>query len=211
MQERKQASTGVRVLNNLYNKWWIALNRLEDSTLEKEQILNPSEQKPEGTIYMAVWLLSLKKLMKTLMTTETNLNNFVFLDLGCGLGISLSYIAKNYTLKKVLGIEYEKQLLVSCQRNASKVAIGKNNIEIIHDDAFSTKLSHEKYIVFMFNPFSSKVLDSFLSNNLGGNIVRGSYFILANDHLLIQRLLEYTDTQVIFRDHKLNASVIRFG
>lgn len=79
-----------------------------------------------------------------------DLRAFSFVDLGCGKGRAL-VIAEQYGFQHVIGVEYNKSLAEIAKRNAGRSTV-------IHGDAADFILPKGKVALFLYNPFSSKIM-----------------------------------------------------
>lgn len=80
---------------------------------------------------------------------------FTFVDLGCGKGRSL-LIAARMGFRKVIGAEFAPELAAIARRN---IQIARTtNVSIVDADAAEFALPEGNLVVFLFNPFSSAVV-----------------------------------------------------
>lgn len=88
----------------------------------------------------------------------------VFLDIGCGLGRAL-LIAADRPLRRVVGLEYCRDLHAAAQRNvaAAQPAL-RAPVEVLQGDATSFAIPDDVTIVFMFNPFGGQTLQAVVEN-----------------------------------------------
>jgi len=126
--------------------------------------LNVERKTPEhGTKYYPFDFLSLYRIFKFL---PVDFKVSVFLDLGCGKGRPL-LVALEHGFRKVIGVEYDKNLCDICLNNLKNYAHSKNydcNYEVINIDASLYDVDDYVNVVLLFNPFDDYILDKVLSN-----------------------------------------------
>lgn len=83
--------------------------------------------------------------------------NDVVVDVGCGWGRLLGYLAEKTGAQRYVGIE----LNPVAASNASKSLSSFANIEIIEGDAIKL-LPYDSSLIILFNPFGASTLASFL-------------------------------------------------
>lgn len=108
--------------------------------------------------YSATFYGRLQRMVRYLKLTP----NDVFVDLGCGKGRAVFFVATR-KLKKVIGVELDKNLFSDARRNLENLKIKKTPIEFINTDAAKFDLS-EATVIFMFNPFGYKTFERVLNN-----------------------------------------------
>ena len=94
-----------------------------------------------------------------------NLNELGFIDMGSGEGRVLIY-ASDYQFKKIVGVEFSKQLYEASINNLAK--LNNTNISVFYDDATLFKINDKLNIFFFFSPFYGSVMknieQSYLNN-----------------------------------------------
>jgi SAM-dependent methyltransferase len=80
----------------------------------------------------------------------------VFVDLGCGKGRVILFLATRCRLRKIIGIEIVPELVQIARRNIAKLTL-LTPVDIIEGDASKADLS-EGTVYFMFNPFGEETL-----------------------------------------------------
>lgn len=86
----------------------------------------------------------------------------VFLDLGCGKGRVLFFVAL-FNIKKIIGVEFDKKLTAVAKKNLKQLKIKHPPIEITEADAGSYQFKNET-IIFLYHPFGQKTLKKVLKN-----------------------------------------------
>lgn len=86
----------------------------------------------------------------------------VFVDLGCGKGRAVIFAAMQ-KLKKVVGVELDKNLVDIAKDNLKKARFNNTPVEIIHADAAVFDV-REGTIFFMFNPFGPNTVKKVADN-----------------------------------------------
>jgi SAM-dependent methyltransferase len=132
--------------------------------VERRALNAPSANKSHSTPYQATKSRPLLRLL-----VELNLPKAAtFLDIGAGKGRVL-LIASQYGFRKVVGIEFSRQLCAVARKNVeifSRKTSRKWPIEVIEADAISYHFQTEDRVFFIFNPFDAFILDQFV-NNIG--------------------------------------------
>jgi len=80
----------------------------------------------------------------------------IFIDFGCGKGRAVFFAALR-KLRKIIGVELNKEMIDISRRNFNNFKLGKTPIEFIQADAANYEIKDET-IFFMFNPFGPKTL-----------------------------------------------------
>ena len=109
---------------------------------------------------------------KMLKRVKQKANNSIFIDLGSGKARSLIYASK-LSFKKLIGVEFSKELHeIACGNLNHHFDKDIISYELICEDASKYKLPNDNIILFMYNPFNGKVMESvvaeirlFLENN----------------------------------------------
>jgi len=114
---------------------------------------------------------------KTLARLSEDFSTFNFIDLGCGKGRVL-LVASNYGFRKVMGVEFAAELVKAARQNLR--ASGIEGAEVIHEDAANFCFPDGNLLVYLFNPFSAKVLRPVLSHLAGRNGLQKTYLIYVN-------------------------------
>ena len=86
----------------------------------------------------------------------------VFLDIGCGKG-RLLVMAAQQPFRQVIGVEYSEKLCADARRQLSRLQPHeRNRVEVIQADAAVFRVPDEVTVIFMFNPFTGRVLEQSL-------------------------------------------------
>jgi SAM-dependent methyltransferase len=89
--------------------------------------------------------------------------NEVFLDIGCGAGRMTCAAARRY-FGRVIGLEISPALTEIARTNIANLQGRVSPCEIICADAQEYRVPNDVTVVFMYNPFTSRVLRSTLDN-----------------------------------------------
>jgi precorrin-6B methylase 2 len=108
--------------------------------------------------YSVTFYGRLQKAVKYLKLTPDD----VFVDLGCGKGRVVFFIA-THTLKKVIGVELDKGLFINAQKNLTNLKVKRTPVTFFNTDAAKFDLS-EASIIYMFNPFGYKTVEKTMQN-----------------------------------------------
>jgi precorrin-6B methylase 2 len=87
----------------------------------------------------------------------------VFVDLGCGLGRVVCFVAAKKKLKKVIGIEARQDIFNMALDNVKSLKIKNTPVEIINADAAAYDMN-EGTVFFMSNPFGVNTQKKVLEN-----------------------------------------------
>jgi len=85
-----------------------------------------------------------------------------FVDVGCGKGRVLWFVATRRRLRKAIGIEIEHELAQIARENIAKARL-RTPVTIIEEDASKADLS-EGTVYYLYNPFGQETLRRFLKN-----------------------------------------------
>jgi SAM-dependent methyltransferase len=113
--------------------------------------------------------------------------NDVFVDLGCGEGRVVFFVALN-RLKKVIGVELNKQLIDIAKKNLDNLKINRTPIEFINTDTADFDVK-DCNIFFIFNSFGKLTMEKVINNIKDSLIInprkiRIVYYSLAERHIL---------------------------
>lgn len=108
--------------------------------------------------YQPVFYGRLEKMIKGLKLTPED----VFVDLGCGKGRVVFFVALQ-RLKKVIGVELDRELFVVAQKNLHNLKINRTPIELKNCDASNFDV-REGTIFFFFNPFGYETFNKVINN-----------------------------------------------
>ena len=87
--------------------------------------------------------------------------SYSFIDLGCGKGKSI-ILAKKYDFARYVGVEFASNLVEIARKNLSRANI--ENAEIICVDAAEFKFPDSKFVLYMYNPFKSEIMQHVVMN-----------------------------------------------
>ncbi len=129
----------------------------------KHEMIYAGEVKTENWAYSYNYEPVATKLFHESMSKiDTDLGQFIFLDLGSGKGKALM-LAAEYPFRKIIGVEFSSQLHNIAKENITKFKIkNSNNFQLIHEDASIYRFPQENIILFLYNPFDGIVLEQVL-------------------------------------------------
>lgn len=135
----------------------------------------------------------------------------IFLDIGCGKGKPLFYMANYYPkIKEFIGIDISRSILNIANLNLEKIKntnkfIFLNKIKFLEKDALKYKFQKDKkYLIFMFNPFSKDYFEKFFHINKNLFNTNNFDFIIVNSPCSI---ISYLD--LIYYDEKNALEIYR--
>ena len=94
-----------------------------------------------------------------------DLQNFTFIDLGCGKGRTLQ-VASKLGFKQMIGVEFVHELVEIARTNLAKRQIA--NAAVLHVDAADFDFPDSNLVVYLYNPFSQEVLRKVVANLKAG-------------------------------------------
>ena len=167
------------LINDTYNYLFKKKNRI---ILDKSENINlkltQNESIKHSTALHTVWLLNLKRLYN-LVKQKIDLENYHFIDIGCGNGIPLIYANKKFRFKSFSGIDLIYDYIDITKKNIES-SLGSNSINVIQADAANFILEDKSYFVFMFNPFDEVIMEKFMINNYKHLIKNNSVIAYSN-------------------------------
>ncbi len=95
-----------------------------------------------------------------------NFSQFVFIDIGSGKGRAL-LLAAAYPYQAIIGVELVDELHVIAEKNILQFPDAKKmgkNISSVCCNALSFSLPDQPLVIFMYNPFTERVLAQFVDN-----------------------------------------------
>jgi len=115
-----------------------------------------SQYRSDSTGYEPTYYHILSLLLRYVGPDDT------FVDVGCGKGRVLWFIATRRRLRKAIGVEIEPELAQLARENMKKARL-RTPVTIIEADASQVDLS-EGTVYYLFNPFGRETLLRFLGN-----------------------------------------------
>jgi SAM-dependent methyltransferase len=89
-----------------------------------------------------------------------DLRDFTFIDIGCGKGRTL-ILADKWKFRRIIGIEFSPDLSAIARRNISRLGL---RAEVAVVDACQFQFPDEDLLIYMYNPFSRRVMSSVIRN-----------------------------------------------
>jgi SAM-dependent methyltransferase len=117
-----------------------------------------------GTPYQGV---NSKLFHNALANLDLDYKNSVFVDIGCGKGKSL-ILAAEYNFKKIIGVEFAKELVSICKKNVGKIhsKIKTKEFKILYEDGSKYEFAPDINVIFFNNPFNCSELTDKMLNNI---------------------------------------------
>lgn len=100
----------------------------------------------------------------------------ILIDVGCGKGRVSFFIASKNKIKKVIGIELQKELVNIATNNLSKIKRKTLDVAICHADAAEFDF-YEGTVFYLYNPFGINTLKAVL-NNISASLITNPRRIL---------------------------------
>ena len=110
--------------------------------------------------YEAVSYYMLEKLLKAFRTLSSG---DTIVDLGCGKGRAM-VVAAHFGFKKLIGIDFAKELCIEATRNMERTKDTINDIDwrVICGNVLNYPIQRDDSAFFMFNPFDEGTINQFL-------------------------------------------------
>lgn len=122
-----------------------------------------SKNLPDATWYEPIPTLRFKHLMHKL---SINFDDFIFIDIGSGKGRAL-FLASEYTFKKIIGIEFSRDIHDVALRNINNYKNPKRRcyqIESVCMDALDFVFPPVPSVIFFYSPFQASVFTKVINN-----------------------------------------------
>jgi SAM-dependent methyltransferase len=116
-----------------------------------------------GADYQAV---SASGVFDTLSDLAIEHDKFTFIDFGSGKGRAI-LMASRFPFKRVIGVEYSKQLNDIAKRNLAVFPISElkcKSVDIICADAATFPIPQGPLVIFLYNPFGRPVMQNLVDN-----------------------------------------------
>lgn len=135
--------------------------------LPKEDYKDKLKNLEEGVQYESSWTSIIKESTKRVFALSSRFpGDFDYIDAGCGKGKVLLVwrkLLENYT-PYIVGIEYSEELFRVCLDNIENTSGAEVNILLEDVTNVTLKKRENKLCLYLYNPFSEKVLSEFLDN-----------------------------------------------
>ena len=104
------------------------------------------------------------QLLSVFRKIPVDYSNSVLLEIGCGKGRAIA-VAATHEFKKIIGIDYEENLVALAKKNLNQMRFKKtNNIVIQHQNATLYKIPNDINVIYLFNPFIGETLKKVVEN-----------------------------------------------
>jgi SAM-dependent methyltransferase len=100
------------------------------------------------------------------ISAQAGLQDFTFIDLGCGKGRVL-LMASDYPFKKIIGVEFMPELHRAAQKNIAGYSNDRQRcrqIEAVCMDVRDFQFPLDPLVVYLFNPFSESTFAAVVEN-----------------------------------------------
>lgn len=195
-----------KLVNNSFNFLWVKRNALKWSEIvTPANFLDMTKSIQHASAFQVVWLLNLRMSIKFLQK-KLDFHKTVFIDLGCGTGISTLY-ASQWSFSHLIGIDFQEDLISKAQENLSRWP-DSTRIKFVVGDASDWIIPSFSgtVILFLFNPFAEPVFRDFLGRNL--ETLRNNCFIILINDKLRETVLENYESEIVYRDTSRQISII---
>ncbi|MFT5923091.1 MAG: SAM-dependent methyltransferase [Paraglaciecola sp.] len=166
---------GVRLPISYFcqNHLFDLVRRVDTHIWEPDSNLSLTEgNKDNGVFYMASWRNVVVESTKHVINDmDEPLSNFAFLDVGCGKGkVILVWAELLPDNVKIVGVDYNENLLSVCRENLTKRA-KLERVNLIQSDVTKVNLGFlDSIVVYLYNPFSAHILNRFMQNLKGKKV-----------------------------------------
>lgn len=182
----------------IFDKWYRLDfgGRIFNTTL----VTDHADSLPHTNGYEACQGIQLRMIIDEAMRDGINFDTFI--DIGCGKGKACLYARREYSFKRVIGLDFSPPLIAIAEENAKK--LGMTDVELITEDATTYALPPGNTLVFMYNPFDAGIMEAFLRFNLEHFRQNQSVIAYMNDHQ--RKTVSKLGFDMTFRDqtHKLS-------
>lgn len=200
----------TRTINDIYNSEYINENGFLGSDSILVENLDVSDDDKVGAVqFMLVWLKNIDKLF-SLIPNNKSINDYHFIDIGCGSGISTIYSKSIFNVSSYTGIDFSCDLIEKAKKNLEIYNVQSNNncdIDFFVANAKEFKVPNHPVILFLFNPFNWSIMNRFITNNLDNLRQNNSILLYCND-IHVNEISRFGS--VVARDDVYNLSVIKF-
>lgn len=125
--------------------------------------LDAQDRPPQGYDYQPTTPLALRRILNRL---HIPFSDFVFVDLGCGMGRAV-FVATEFPFSKAIGVEYSSKLYEIASENVRTFrspARKCHEIEMVWTDAAKYPPPEQDTVFYLYNPFGKDVLESVMAN-----------------------------------------------
>ena len=190
------------LFNYTYNFFFKKINNIQIDKFEPIDLVEQNTNFLKNSNGLETsWLLNLKRLYN--LDKNLDINNYHFLDVGCGNGISLIYAYKKLQFKSYLGFDFVPYYVDISKKNISNSISDKRQIIKIFNACASEYILEDKsYFVYMFNPFDDSIMKKFIDNNYN-NLVKNKSLIAYSNYIHLDTIKNYTKNIKIIEKYKL--------
>ena len=116
---------------------------------------------PNARFVTTYQTLDEQRLIDAVSFLDQDPRHLTFVDVGCGKGRPLLVAAK-LGFKEIIGVEFVRELAEIAKKNLQKV--GVVNAVVVQADAAEYRFPKTDMVVYLFNPFSQKVMRQVIAN-----------------------------------------------
>lgn len=210
---RSEATKWRRNSNEKFNDFFLTYLGLFDSKLYENYNDESYQASPGYNRYQIVWLKNIDMLMSSL-PLDFDISQYCLYDLGCGAGISTIYFSLFYGFHKIIGIDYDPNLINKANENL-RIITNKHELEfnVLFENKDIMDLnfkSEERILLYLYNSIEIELFIKFLDKNLeffkknatclfyNNDLNFNNYSSLLGDSKCI-RNDEYSQTVILFK------------
>lgn len=197
-----------RKWNDIRNKFWITRYRFRRTEyMPLGDSVKKEGESQDSNPHQLVWLSNLDHCTKR-AKKFVGLEQYAFLDLGCGTGVPSIYAHLRLDFRKAGGFDIDERFVQWANENAERAGV-RSKVSFEVEDADRFVLPDEKFFLFFFNSFGEATLSSFLSRNRTSLEKNRSVLCLVND-LAAEAVSAMPNNLLLFRSSRKNLSLFQF-
>ena len=157
------------VFRNIYGRGWELMHPFDlahgtetSGFIPPDQLPNSSFATKKGHLYAG----SQPSIIRVALLTLPPLDDYSFIDLGCGKGRPL-LVASEFPFRELIGVELAESLAEIGQKNLTrfrKSYPGRAPMRIETGDACNFQFPAGNLVVFLYNPFNDEVMRRVITN-----------------------------------------------
>lgn len=197
-----------RLWRGTFNEYWIARHRFGYTNyMPLSDAISTSQLAGDSNPHQLVWLSNIDYAVK-MASRFIEIDDYSFLDMGCGTGVPALYAYSKLGFRNASGFDIDERFVMWARENAERAGV-KGEVKFQNADAKEVTLRDEKTFLFFFNSFGESTLNSVLDNNQVSLEKNRSVICLVND-LLGPAVAARRNTRLLWRSWKRNVSLFQF-
>jgi len=169
----------ITMLHKIYIQLYFCVNKIDFSPVSIQTLDVIGANQKEGVTYVnASWEI-LIEIISNLKKINKDILEGSFVDFGSGKG-GIIIQAKKLGFTDVIGIEFAKELCLISKSNIKKILKTDAAITIINDDAQNYIPPKKTRLIFLYNPFSKKIMEPVIENIVNVNYSDDVFILYVN-------------------------------